>query len=251
MDVPAGRWSRSSTARCTTWPARRAPSPGRVIGAPVLPTARRPKVAPGSAAHAGAQRRDPGPARAPRQRARGARRPACSPFSVSGRRWSRWTPDDHLHRPADGPRLDRGAAGSASRWLRRALGAVGPARAAPVTRAALRAEGLTLGAGVVAPLAAWACGVLPDRWRARLPRVDECQAVRPVRASACPPCPTPCAGSLAAGRGAEVEQLLADAALVEGRGACHHPDGATRLIASAVSTFGDDLAAHAAGRPCG
>ena len=52
-------------------------------------------------------------------------------------------------------------------------------------------------------------------------------------------------------RGAGVERLLDDAALVEGRGACHHPDGATRLVASATSTFADDLAAHAAGRPCG
>ena len=50
---------------------------------------------------------------------------------------------------------------------------------------------------------------------------------------------------------ADVGRLLDDAASIEGRGACHHPDGATRLVASAVSTFADDVAAHAAGRPCG
>ena len=36
-----------------------------------------------------------------------------------------------------------------------------------------------------------------------------------------------------------------------GRGACHHPDGAVRLVRSALAVFGEDVAAHAAGRPCG
>ncbi len=35
--------------------------------------------------------------------------------------------------------------------------------------------------------------------------------------------------------------------LVGGRGACHHPDGAARLVGSALETFSDDVHAHLAG----
>jgi hypothetical protein len=38
---------------------------------------------------------------------------------------------------------------------------------------------------------------------------------------------------------------------VIGRGACRHPDGAARLVSSALRVFADDFAAHAAGHPCG
>ena len=40
------------------------------------------------------------------------------------------------------------------------------------------------------------------------------------------------------------------AALVQGRGACRHPDGAARLILSAMDTFGDEFADHAQHGPC-
>ena len=35
-----------------------------------------------------------------------------------------------------------------------------------------------------------------------------------------------------------------------GSGACSHPDGVVRLVASALDVFGDDLARHRRGRPC-
>ena len=47
-----------------------------------------------------------------------------------------------------------------------------------------------------------------------------------------------------------VRQLDEDMAAVAGRGACHHPDGATRMIASAMTIFARDAEAHAHGRPC-
>jgi NADH:ubiquinone oxidoreductase subunit F (NADH-binding) len=48
-----------------------------------------------------------------------------------------------------------------------------------------------------------------------------------------------------------VGQRLAElAGLVAGRGACHHPDGTVRLVRSVLTTFGDEVAAHVAGR-CG
>jgi len=40
-------------------------------------------------------------------------------------------------------------------------------------------------------------------------------------------------------------------ATLPGSGACRHPDGAARLVASALRVFAADLSAHVAGRPCG
>ncbi|HET9654299.1 MAG TPA: NADH-ubiquinone oxidoreductase-F iron-sulfur binding region domain-containing protein [Kineosporiaceae bacterium] len=42
----------------------------------------------------------------------------------------------------------------------------------------------------------------------------------------------------------QIEQLTA---LVENRGACHHPDGTIRLVRTALRTFSDDVQAHLAG----
>jgi NADH:ubiquinone oxidoreductase subunit F (NADH-binding) len=39
-------------------------------------------------------------------------------------------------------------------------------------------------------------------------------------------------------------------ALVRGRGACGHPDGAAKLVLSAMHTFGEELASHARYGPC-
>ncbi len=49
---------------------------------------------------------------------------------------------------------------------------------------------------------------------------------------------------------AGVQQLLRWAADIDGRGACRHPDGAVRLLRSALAVAGDDLDAHVAGQPC-
>jgi NADH:ubiquinone oxidoreductase subunit F (NADH-binding) len=40
------------------------------------------------------------------------------------------------------------------------------------------------------------------------------------------------------------DEVLRVAALVDGRGACHHPDGVAKLVRSAMAVFRDDVAAH-------
>lgn len=46
------------------------------------------------------------------------------------------------------------------------------------------------------------------------------------------------------------ERLRALSALVRGRGACGHPDGAARLVESALDVFAEELAEHARHGPC-
>ncbi len=38
--------------------------------------------------------------------------------------------------------------------------------------------------------------------------------------------------------------------VIEGRGACRHPDGVVRMVRTALATFADDVAEHESGRPC-
>jgi NADH:ubiquinone oxidoreductase subunit F (NADH-binding) len=116
---------------------------------------------------------------------------------------------------------------------------------------ALRAAGLSLGAGVLAPLPAWACGLGETAAIARY--------LAAASARQCGPCLfglpalADAVGRLAraGGRAADLRRLAEDLALVGGRGACRHPDGAVRVIASALDVFADDVVEHLAGRACG
>jgi NADH:ubiquinone oxidoreductase subunit F (NADH-binding) len=48
-----------------------------------------------------------------------------------------------------------------------------------------------------------------------------------------------------------VEAALRHARMVDGRGACAHPDGAARFVASALHLLQDETAAHQRGGGCG
>jgi NADH:ubiquinone oxidoreductase subunit F (NADH-binding) len=121
---------------------------------------------------------------------------------------------------------------------------------APVSRAGLRPFGASPGAGIVAALPASTCGL------AQTSRIVTYLAEQ--SAGQC----GPCLNGLP--RLAEVFDLLVGAqgrpapaqalnevrrlaGLVEGRGACHHPDGTVRLVRSALETFSQDVLAHRAG----
>ncbi|HVM64694.1 MAG TPA: NADH-ubiquinone oxidoreductase-F iron-sulfur binding region domain-containing protein [Acidimicrobiales bacterium] len=115
---------------------------------------------------------------------------------------------------------------------------------------ALHATGASFGSGVLWALPADACGL------AETARVAHWFADQ--SAGQCGPCVNGLPAiadtldALVAGRStrAVLEHLGRYAALVTGRGACHHPDGAARLVTSAVQVFGDEIERHASRGPC-
>ncbi|MFI6282768.1 NADH-ubiquinone oxidoreductase-F iron-sulfur binding region domain-containing protein [Streptomyces sp. NPDC050988] len=105
----------------------------------------------------------------------------------------------------------------------------------------------TLGAGVLAALPADRCGP------AETARVLRYLALE--SAGQCGPCLNGLPRIAAAFRtlaapgpqGTARDDVARWAGLVEGRGACHHPDGTVRLVRSALTTFAAELEAHARG----
>jgi NADH:ubiquinone oxidoreductase subunit F (NADH-binding) len=111
--------------------------------------------------------------------------------------------------------------------------------------------GARLGAGALVALPATACGLAET---ARIMRYLAAES-----AAQCGPCMfgLPAISEdldhLVRGvRGGEEvhSRLQRRLQVISERGACAHPDGAVRLVASALRTFGADLAEHLAGRPC-
>jgi NADH:ubiquinone oxidoreductase subunit F (NADH-binding) len=115
-----------------------------------------------------------------------------------------------------------------------------------VSRRDLEQRGLTLGAGIVLPLTG-GCPVT------RTVRIVDYLASQ--SAGRCGPClnglPALARALRAVAQGAggveEVERL---SALVDGRGACAHPDGTVRLVRSMLRSFSGEVTLHATGR-CG
>jgi len=114
----------------------------------------------------------------------------------------------------------------------------------------LASHGTSLGCGVLAVLPAASCGVAES---ARILRY-----LAEESAGQCGPCvfglpalaaATSRLGDPACGAG-QVEQLCRWEAQIDGRGGCRHPDGAVRLLRSALDVFADDVSEHLAGRPC-
>ncbi|HEY4019989.1 MAG TPA: NADH-ubiquinone oxidoreductase-F iron-sulfur binding region domain-containing protein [Pseudonocardiaceae bacterium] len=121
----------------------------------------------------------------------------------------------------------------------------------PLDHAGLRAVGASLGVGSLWVLPATACGLS-----------ETAQLLRYLAGESAAQC-GPCMFGLPA-IADDVERIVmgtrdAPDALrrlrgrlpvIDGRGACAHPDGAVRLAASALRAFDRDLRAHLAGHPC-
>ena len=120
----------------------------------------------------------------------------------------------------------------------------------PVDVAGLRATGLSVGAGLIGPLPVSACGLEES---ARLVRYLAGQSARQ-----CGPCVfglgavSELADALAGGRLTTSARRRLDRFMreVSGRGACRHPDGAIRMLASALEVFDADVHMHRRGRTC-
>ena len=120
----------------------------------------------------------------------------------------------------------------------------------PLTRTDLRAVGGALGAGILI--------ALPER---SCPLAETARVVRYLAQETAGQC-GPCVFGLPAlaeqfaalafhgGRGRALDAVERLIALVEGRGACKHPDGATGLVRSALKTFAQDAYWHDQDRPC-
>lgn len=121
----------------------------------------------------------------------------------------------------------------------------------PVSRAGLEAVGGALGAGVVLPLGLGTC---PLGEVARVARYLAAES-----SGQCGPCKLGLPGvaralsAIVDGSGGmdALETARRAAGSVRGRGACKHPDGASRFVLSALDVFTADLAAHVFRGGCG
>jgi NADH:ubiquinone oxidoreductase subunit F (NADH-binding) len=130
----------------------------------------------------------------------------------------------------------------------------GQAAGLTLSNAALRPLGAFTGAGVLAALPADRCGLAEAARVARYLALESAGQCGPCRSGL----PSIAAGlaelASAGGRGGGradprvVADLSRWAGLVEGRGACHHPDGTVRFLRSALRVFAGEARAHGRGR---
>jgi NADH:ubiquinone oxidoreductase subunit F (NADH-binding) len=121
---------------------------------------------------------------------------------------------------------------------------------APMTHAGLKAVGGVMGAGIVIALPASAC-----------PIAETARVVRYLAEETAGQC-GPCVFGLPAladalsnlaycgGRDGAIDEIAALIRLIEGRGACRHPDGATQLVTSMLRTFAPDAQRHEGHESC-
>lgn len=113
-----------------------------------------------------------------------------------------------------------------------------------LAREDLRSVGCSLGSGVLIALGESACGLHESA------RVIDYLASQSARQ--CGPCTyglraiADSMGALAAGsaRDRDRDRVLRWTSEIRGRGACHHPDGAVRFVASAISVFAEEIDSH-------
>jgi NADH:ubiquinone oxidoreductase subunit F (NADH-binding) len=120
---------------------------------------------------------------------------------------------------------------------------------APLPQLRLARDGITLGAGVLLVLDSSTCAL------GELARVTAWLAAQSARQ--CGPCQfgLPAlahdVAALAAGTAAALPAAQRHAHLVDGRGACHHPDGAARFVTSGLRLLQPEIDRHVAHGGCG
>ena len=114
----------------------------------------------------------------------------------------------------------------------------------PLDPDSMYAEGLTFGCGIIGTLGTGTCGVSAT--------AEIMGFMARESAGQCGPCVyglgaiAEAMRRIAHGTGTDddLDGLHRWVSQVPGRGACHHPDGAVQLMASAMHTFGDDIGYH-------
>ena len=127
--------------------------------------------------------------------------------------------------------------GCAGRWLPATT-----AMSAPLSHTGMAAAGGTLGAGIVIALPDRACGLDETARLARYLAGQSAGQYGPCRFGL--PAIAGEVERLAAGQGTDASLLRRWLGQVDGRGGCAHPDGAVRMIRSALRTFGAELGRH-------
>lgn len=119
-----------------------------------------------------------------------------------------------------------------------------------LSKAHLAPHGATLGAGIVLLLSESACPVAETlrviRWLAN-ESAGQCGPCVHGLAALAQTLEQVCTGAASTDAMARIERL---GTLVERRGACAHPDGASRFAMSAVNVFAEEFADHARHGPC-
>jgi NADH:ubiquinone oxidoreductase subunit F (NADH-binding) len=128
---------------------------------------------------------------------------------------------------------------------------IGPSHfATPYSLTALRTIGVPAGVGVIIVLPSTACGVTESARIARFLAEES--------SGQCGPCIYGLAAiaddlsSLSTGHPDAhlLPRLVRRLNQVDGRGGCHHPDGAVGMVRSALEVFAADVDRHMAGEPC-
>jgi NADH:ubiquinone oxidoreductase subunit F (NADH-binding) len=123
----------------------------------------------------------------------------------------------------------------------------GQAGALSLSNAALRPAGASAGAGVLAALPAGCCGLAETARVARYLALESAGQCGPCL-NGLPRIATALAELAGTGGGQSViHDLERWAGLADGRGACHHPDGAVRFVRSALRVFGAEIRCHQRG----
>ena len=118
-------------------------------------------------------------------------------------------------------------------------------------RRSLAERGATAGAGIVVVVGHDSCGIRETQRIAAWMANESARQCGPC-AFGLPALAHDLARLLEGGRDARDarRRLEQRCGVIEGRGACRHPDGVVRMVRTALATFADDVAAHESGRPC-
>ena len=121
----------------------------------------------------------------------------------------------------------------------------------PYSNDSLSPVSLSVGAGIIAVLPRQACGIVEAHRVVRWMAHESARQCGPC-AFGLPALAEDLAAVVRGGRDgvAAVARLRERCGVIEGRGACRHPDGVVRFVRSSIDVFAADIDNHLRGAPC-